>query len=193
MSKNVSSILDKGGNQIVNVILNRDNSFHETLTPFTNGSGNCIDMGHIKSSGVGTKADKQEFKSEDGVVRKTDYEYSGITSGVLMETDKDKLDWLAFAVRGSQVLEIKYQGIKNGKYQEVFRIVNVTPQVNVESPGGAGSLKYESTASVQSIDVQFTAQNLADIESALDITIRTAGPVTIPANREHEIVESVVN
>ena len=193
MSKNASAILDKGGNQIINVILNPDNSFPETLTPYANGTGNCIDLGHIKSSGAGTKADKQEFKSEDGVVRKTDYEYSGITSGVLMETNKDKLDWLAFEVRGKQVLEIKYQGIKSGKYQEVFRITNVTPQINVESPGGAGSLKYESTASVQSTDTAFTADNLSDIETALDIIIKAAGPVTIPANREHEIVETIVN
>jgi hypothetical protein len=193
MSKNSSSILDKGGNQILNVILNPDNSFPESLVPFTNGAGNCIDLGHIKSSGLSTKADKQEFKSEDGIVRKTDYDYSGTTFSILMETDKDKLDWLAYAIRGKQVLEIKYQGIKNAKYQEVFRIVNVTPQINVESPGGAGSLKYESTASVQSSDVQFTAQNLTDIETALDITIRTMGPVIIPADREHEIVETVIS
>ena len=107
-----------------------------------------------------------------------------------METSKLITDYLSFGTRGKLHLEIKYEGIKGGNHQEIFKIADVTPQMNFKTPGGAKAMKYESVSIVQSQPVTFSSANLSAIESALGINIHAVGLVTIPTEQEHVIVET---
>ena len=189
MSSNINNIKDKGGNKIAVAELD---SSGQIVTNLTAGV-NCLDAGHLANSDLSVKTKKTSHRNEAGEIAASDYEYEGITSGILMETDKQKLDYLSFGVRNKKHLEYKYLGIKNGSHQEVFKIVEITPQMKISAPGGAKSMPYESTAVFKNTDFVLSQNSISAIEAALSIDIKTAGPVTIPKNSEHVIVESAVS
>ncbi len=182
------ALRDKGGNQLLIIELDGNLAIPGSIA---NGV-NALNCGLIFESQVDIDANTEKFKAEDGRTYGQDEEYEGKTSGVLMETSKLITDYLAFGTRGKLHLEIKYEGIKGGKHQEVFKITDVTPQMHFKTPGGTKAMKYESVSIVQSQPVTFSAANITAIESALGINIRTSGPVTIPAEQEHLIVETDV-
>lgn len=183
------SLRDKGGNLLVIVELDSNNAIPGTIT---NGT-NALNCGLISESKLDIEANVEKFKAEDGKTYGQDEEYEGKTSGVLMETSKLIADYLAFGVRNKTHLEIKYEGIKDGRHQEVFKIVDVTPQMHFKTPGGTKSMKYESLAIPQPAAVTFSANNLSAIETAFGISIRASGPITLPADQEHVIVETNVS
>jgi hypothetical protein len=189
MSANLKNIRDKGGNKIAIVALNELDQLPSILTSGTN----CLDLGHLANSDIAIKTKKTVYKNEAGETVAADFDYEGITGGILMETDKLKLDYLSFIVRNKRHLEYKYLGIKGGNYQEVFKIAEITPQMKISSPGGIKSMPYESTAVMLSADFDITGSQITDIEAALGIDIKTAGPVTIPTGSEHVIVETRVS
>ena len=182
------SLRDKGGNLLIIVELDSSNAIPPTIT---NGV-NSLNCGLLAESQLDIDANLEKFKAEDGKTYGQDEEYEGKTSGVLMETSKLIADYLAFGTRNKIHLEIKYEGIKDGKHQEVFKIVDVTPQMHFKTPGGTKAMKYESTAIPQSQPVIFSSGNLTAIESALGVSIKASGPVTIPADQEHVIVETAL-
>jgi len=189
MSSNLGNIKDKGGNKIAVVELDSSSQIPSSLTAGTN----CIDAGHIANSDLAIKTKKTIFKNEAGEAVAADFDYEGITSGILMETDKQKLDFFAFAVRNKKHLEYKFLGIKGGNYQEVFKVVEITPQMKIAAPGGAKSMPYESTAIVMRDNYTISSDAIRQIETALGIDIKTAGPVIIPGGSEHVIVETAVS
>ncbi|RPI19019.1 MAG: hypothetical protein EHM58_03125 [Ignavibacteriae bacterium] len=190
MPVNTNDINDKGGNKIAVIELDENYAIVENLSEGTN----CLDLGHIASSEVELKANKEEYKSEDGVIRQTSYEYMANTSGILMEINKTAIDFLCFTVRDKMYLEYKYLGIRGGKHQEIFKVVKITPQMKVTAPGGAKSMPYESTAIVPMSSVMISADDIVAIRLAIaHVGIRTPGPVTIAANTEFVLVETGVN
>ncbi len=188
MSANIKNIKDKGGNKIAIVELDQNGAIPGNLA----AGQNCLDLGHIANSGLAINAKKTMFKNEAGETVAADFDFEGITSGILMETDKQKLDMLAIGVRNKRHLEYKYLGIKGGAHQEVFKIVEITPQMKVSTPGGAKSMPYESTAISLHDDFVISAFTLSSIENALGIDIKSPGPVTIPEGLEQVIIETEV-
>lgn len=186
----MAAIKDKGGNKLAVAQLNSNLALVTTLTAGTT----LLNVGNISESGTTQETAKSEFKSEDGVTRATDYEYTLATSAVLMETDKTKLDFLADTVKGKRYLEYKYQGIKNGKYQEVWKLVEVTPQFNLQTPGGVTSMAYESTGIYPNSTVTFTATAISGLNTALGsaLTIRHTGAVAISPTKGFLITEKAV-
>ncbi|HMQ79163.1 MAG TPA: hypothetical protein PKE39_09780 [Ignavibacteria bacterium] len=180
------ALRDKGGNQLVIIELDENLAVPGSIT---NGT-NALNCGLIFESQVDIDAKTEKFKAEDGKTYGQDEEFEGRTAGVLMETSKLIADYLAFGTRGKLHLEIKYEGIKDGKHQEVLKIANVTPQMHFKTPGGTKAMKYESVSVVQPQPVVISPANITAIESALGVNIRTTGPVTIPAEQEHVIVET---
>ena len=180
------ALRDKGGNLLV--IIELDSSLAIPVS-ISNGV-NALNCGLIFESQVDIETKTEKFKAEDGKTYGQDEEYEGKTSGVLMETSKLITDYIAFGTRGKLHLEIKYEGIKGGKHQEVFKIADITPQMHFKTPGGTKAMKYESVSIVQPLPVTFSSSNITAIESALGINIKTTGPVTIPAEQEHVIVET---
>lgn len=189
MPVSITDINDKGGNKIA--IVELDNDF--VVVPALAEGTNCLDLGLLASSEIEMKANKEEFKSEDGVIRQTSYEYLADTTGILMEINKQVVDFLCYSVRNRIYLEYKYLGIRGGKYQEMFKIVKVTPQMKLATPGGAKSMPYESTAICPTNTVVISAENITAIKAALmHVGIKTPGPVVIGGNIEFTMMETDV-
>jgi hypothetical protein len=189
MPVNTNDINDKGGNKIAIVEVGSD---YHIVTNLLEGT-NCLDLGHIASSESELKAGKEEYKSEDGVVRQTSYEYTANTTGVLMEVNKTIVDFLCFTVRGKTYIEYKYLGIRGGKHQEIFKLVKVTPQMKVASPGGTKSMPYESTAIAASSDISISGDNIAAINTALPhCKIKADRSIVILADTEFVMIETGV-
>ncbi len=186
----MGKILDKGGNKLVIALLTAANA---VLTSYTAGT-NCLNLGSIADSEIKVDPSSEKFKAEDGSVVGSDETFEGMTSATLMETDKAKIDYLTFTVRdAANHLEVKYQGKKNGFHQEIFKLADITPQMNLKAPGQSKSMKYESTSVVPTAATTFTLGDLAAIEAATGGTIYAPGPVTIPAGQEFVIVETAVS
>ena len=180
------SLRDKGGNQLVIIELDENMQIPPSIV---NGV-NALNCGLIFESQVDIDTKSEKFKAEDGRTYGQDEEYEGKTSGILMETSKLIADYLAFGTRGKLHLEIKYEGIKGGKHQEIFKIADVTPQMHFKTPGGIKAMKYESVSAIQAEPVVISPANISAIEAALGVNIRTIGPVTVPAEQEHAIIET---
>lgn len=181
---------DKGGNRLVIAQLNSTLAIvGATLVSGTN----CLDVGNISESSIQQQTNKEEYRSEDGVVRVTDYEYSIPTTGTLMETDKTKIDFLAKTVKNKRYLQYKYQGIKGGNHQEVWAIVEVTPQFALTTPGGITSMPYESTGIYPRASVTYSSTVLLRIPAAITgLTIRHTGSVTIGKDDGYLITQKAV-
>lgn len=176
----------KGGNQIALVELSTSFAIPGTLTADTN----CIDLGHLKESGTAINTTVTKLKNEAMEVVRTEKDYEGITRGVLMQTSKRVLDFMAFTVRDKTYLQYKKPGINKGQTQEIFAIGEATPQMNLQNPGAAENCPYEFTHLVSDTAYTFTTTNLAAIEAALGISIACTTNVTIPAGQEYVMYET---
>lgn len=186
----MGEILDKGGNSLQIALLTSANA---VLTSYTLGT-NCLALDPIKNSTAKIDPSIEKFKAEDGKTYGSDETYEGNTEGIIMKTPKLIVDYLAFTVRdAANHLEIKYQGIKYGKHQEIFKLADVIPQMNLTSPGQSSSMKYESTSVVPATATTFTAGDLTLIETATGKAIYAPGPVVIPAGQEYVMVETAVS
>lgn len=180
------SLNNYGGNQLLLISLDENFSVPNEII---NGV-NALNCGLIYQSDIEITSSVEIFKAEDGRIYGFDQEFEAKTSGVLMETSKLIADYLAFKTRYNYQLEIKYQGIKAAKHQEIFKIVKVVPQMKFSSPGGIKAMKYESIAVVNPQNITFNENNLNAIKAALNANIYASGPVTIPAYNEHIIIET---
>ena len=184
----MNNISDKGGNKIIICELN-DNL--NIITPISTGV-NTLDAGYIYQSSFEQKASREQFKSEDGVVRAVDFSFDTRTTAILMQRDKSLIDFLTQKVKGKLYVQYHYRGITGAKNQEIFSVVKVTPQTKIETPGAVKSFPYESTHMALNDAVTISAQNISEIESELGVDIRTSGPVIIPSGVEFVIVETDV-
>jgi len=185
---NINAISDKGGNRII--LCGLDSSLN-VITPPVHGV-NALDAGFILQSSFEQKASKEQFKSEDGVVRAVDFTYETKTTAILMQRDKTLIDFLAQTVKGRLYMQYHYRGIANAKHQEIFSVVRVTPQAKIDTPGAAKSFPYEAVHMAINVQLTITSAIIAAIETALDVDIKTTGPVIITAGAEFVIVETDV-
>lgn len=186
---NLNAISDKGGNKIL--LCELDSSMN-VITPVVEGT-NAIDAGYIFQSSFEQKAAREQFKSEDGVTRAVDFSYDVRTTAILMQRNKTLIDFLTTSVKGKLYLQYHYRGIANAKHQEIFSAVRVTPETKIDTPGAVKSFPYEATHIAVNNAVTISSGVITQIESALDINIRTSGPVVIPAGAEFVIVETEVS
>jgi hypothetical protein len=185
---NINAISDKGGNRII--LCGLDGSFN-MISPPVHGV-NALDAGYILQSSFEQKASKEQFKSEDGIVRAVDFTYETRTTAILMQRDKTLIDFLSQSVKGKLFLQYHYRGIAGAKHQEIFSVVRVTPQAKIDTPGAAKSFPYEAVHMSLNTQVTVSAENISAIESSLDVDIKTSGPVLIPQGVEFIIVETDV-
>lgn len=184
------AIRDKGGNLICIAELDSSNAVSGTIT---NGT-NALNCGLVKESQVDIDPTIEKFKAEDGKTYGQDEEFDGTVKGTLMETDKTKADYLAFGVRDKNSFVLyKYEGIKNGKHQEVFAVGDVTPQLHFKTPGGVSAQRFEFQAVPPATAVTFSTGALAALGAAWGKTVKTTSAVTVPAGQEFVIVETAVS
>lgn len=190
MSTNVGAIQNFGGNKIA--LLQATDAGALFTTALTAGT-NCYDAGHISSSTIGQQTTKTDYKSEDGKVRQADYEYTIMTTGVLMQTGKEGIDWFSNTVKNKFFFEYKYEGINDGKHQEVFKWGKVTPQFLKTTPGAVTSMPYEFEGLYPDSALTITSTTLTSLETALSIAIAYTGDVTIPADQGFVVYETPVS
>ena len=186
----MSNIKDKGGNKLAIVQLNSTLALVATLTSGTT----FLNLGNISESNISKTTSKTEYSAEDGRVKATDFDFTLPTTATLMETDKTKIDFLASTVEGKKYLEYKYQGVKAGKHQEFWKIVDVTPQFSLATPGGVTSFAYESTGIFPDSTITYTSTTIGLFNTALGatLTIRHTGAVAITGSKGFLITEKAV-
>ena len=177
----------KGGNRIFHIKLDSSYAMPTTLTIGTN----CLEVGHVSNSNVKQTSSKESVKNEDGETVVSSFDYERATTAVLMQTDQQLIDWLGDDVKNSDVLEIKYCGIVEGKDMWNFRIGQVTPQFDIASPGGATAMPYEHTGYDLSSAVTISAASLASIATAFSLSTSSFFPtseVVITASKSYAYI-----
>ncbi len=182
MPYNYGAIKDKNTNKKGILFVSELTDAFVVRTPAADSSTITFNanLGQIADSSVDQTTSKTEIKNEAGVGVYTDFDYSLTTTATLMERDKIKIDFLSHGCKGKYYLEYKYLGQVDGKNQEMFKIVQITPQHSIKLPGGATSMKYESTGIYPDTTVTITGTNLTAIETALGITIYCTGVAITP-------------
>lgn len=183
---NEEEIVEEGGDFMALVLLD-DGEFPAALTP----GENCIGVGYIEESEDDYNSSKTERKSESKKVRKVKFESTGTVKAKLMQRGALLRKFLAFKVKDKKCLQIKEEGLVDGKYHTRVSLVNVTPQDKVKF--AEGTLQFESTDVVSTADFVVSAANITSLESAVGAYIKPVGPITIPANQEFELVETDVD
>lgn len=194
MGFNDGAISDKSKSKNCFLLVQETSDTFAIKTPVAwNGTtGTSMNLGNLNQSTVNQTTSKTTIKNEAGQDKYTDYEYSHNTSGTLMERDKSKIDFLADYVKTKYYLEYKYLGVVDGKHSEMFKIVQITPQFDVTLPGGATSMKYESTGVFPDTTIAITGTSLAAIETALTVTIYCTG-VSITPSKGYCLKETAVS
>jgi hypothetical protein len=191
ITKKPAAVVDKGGNYIINVVLTTTTTNPGFAMP-TIADTNTFDLGHVANSSVAQTASKTSFKNEDGESVVSSFEYERVTTGNLMQSDADLINYLGDTVKGVSVLQIKHTGVVNGLDQWHFQVGQVTPQYNISRPGGATSNAYEHTGYDLNSSFEISAANLLAIAVTLSLSTSSFFPtttVTISASKSYALVE----
>lgn len=177
ITKKPAAAVDKGGNYIINVVLSATTAAPGYALP-TISDTNTFDLGHIAQSNVGQSSTKSSFKNENGDTVNSSFGYELVTTGQLMQTDADLINYLGQTVKGATILQIKHTGTVNGLDQWHFQIGQVTPQYNISRPGGTTANNYEHTGFALTTDFVIPAATMLAIASTLAINTSSFFPTT---------------
>ena len=177
ITKKPAAAVDKGGNYIINVVLSATTAAPGYALP-TISDTNTFDLGHIAQSNVGQSSTKSSFKNENGDTVNSSFDYELVTTGQLMQTDADLINYLGQTVKGATILQIKHTGTVNGLDQWHFQIGQVTPQYNISRPGGTTANNYEHTGFALTTDFVIPAATMLAIASTLAINTNSFFPTT---------------
>lgn len=193
MSQQAGYIKDKTGNNKIVLFLFDETTNTLTTASLTSGT-NFMDMGILADSTVKIDSSVTSFKDDDLKIRDSNTEYSGRTEATLMQTSKELWDW-AYTMRGNKYIEYVYKGIKNGKRQEFFAVVNGDSSANITNPGGTASNKYGSTYVNWSTAVTLSTTQIAAMRTAVGLSSYPYATVTvtIASNVENVCVETTVS
>lgn len=181
-----NAVTDKGGNKLWLLEMQPSGSTYvaSTLTVGTY----LFDLGYLSSSDVNQTTSKQDFEAEDGDIVTSSFTYTRMTKGVLMQSDKDLIDFLADTVKGKVYLEGKATGYNDGGYQWHLKFVRVTPQFSVKRPGGVASMEYESTGIKLNVAYEVPAALLSSIGNLLTLSNYPTVSVTISLSKQYAVV-----
>jgi len=103
------------------------------------------DLGYVKSSTLRDETEElTDFDESGSQVVSEDGNRTIKVTGLLMQTDKELVDFLKETVRGKFYMIYHYDGVNNGKYQEyVFGICKIKPLVEIAS--GTKRIPFEFT------------------------------------------------
>lgn len=178
ITKKPAAAVDKGGNYIINVVLSATTATPGYALP-TIADTNTFDLGHLAQSNVGQATAKSSFKNENGDTVNSSFEYDLVTTGQLMQTDADLINYVGHTVKGATILQIKHTGVVNGLDQWHFQVGQVTPQYNISRPGGTTANNYEHTGFALTTDFVIPATVMLAIASTLALNTSSFFPTTI--------------
>lgn len=101
----------------------------------TEVSTSWLEMGYVQETKLSDVTENESIMDETGSqVASVEANRTIKFTGLLMQTDKDTIDFLKDTVRGNFYSVYHYDGITNGKYQEyLFGICTIKPLVEVAS------------------------------------------------------------
>ena len=178
ITKKPAAAVDKGGNYIINIVLSATTATPGYALP-TIADTNTFDLGHIAQSNVGQTTTKSSFKNENGDTVNSSFDYELVTTGQLMQTDADLINYIGQTVKGATILQIKHTGVVNGLDQWHFQVGQVTPQYNISRPGGTTANNYEHTGFALTTDFVIPATVMLAIASTLALNTSSFFPTTI--------------
>jgi len=178
ITKKPAAAIDKGGNYIINIVLSATTASPGYALP-TIADTNTFDLGHLAQSNVGQATTKSSFKNENGDTVNSSFDYELVTTGQLMQTDADLINYVGHTVKGATILQIKHTGVVNGLDQWHFQVGQVTPQYNISRPGGTTANNYEHTGFALTTDFVIPATVMLAIASTLALSTSSFFPTTI--------------
>ena len=120
----------------------------------------------------------------------TQVAHTPITTGILMERDKQMRDFLRYTVQDKYYLQYFYQGLVNAKRQEELSIVQVIPQDNNQFPQGATTMRYKAVKVVHEVNLTIASATLDLMETAYVFTAYNTSTWPILANRFDLLIET---
>jgi hypothetical protein len=179
-AKDKGAYASKGGGIIKIKEVNDDGS--DLTTP-----GTIYDVGYLQETNFSDNTPTTPIKDEHGdTIVNEEGDRDVIVSGVLMQRDKLTLD-MAKECRGKFYALMKYNGIINGKYQEIFYAVGqIDPSFDVKLQGGTTPFKFTATKVNSAITIASASL------TASFWNTKTSTTVTIAADDYYTIVETTV-
>lgn len=109
-------------------------------------TASVIDLGYIQDSEFNDATPLTDVKDETGAtVTQEEGDREVSIKATLMQSDAKVID-VAKQVRGNFYLLYKYNGLVDGKHQEMFfGVGKITPQVNLKFTGGRVPFEYKSS------------------------------------------------
>ena len=125
-----------------------------------------LDVGYVQESKLSdVTADEPVNDETGGQVASLEGNRVIKFTGLLMQTDKDLIDYLKDTVRGAYYSVYHYDGINNGKYQEyVFPICTIKPMVEIAS--GTKRIPFEITVLKNESAIPFSDKDGSDTTQA---------------------------
>lgn len=99
------------------------------------GGSEWLDLGYVQEATLNDSTETEDVMDETGGVVNTDELSRTVKiTGLLMQTDKELIDFLKETVRGKYYAIYHYDGINNGKYQDYhFGICQIKPMIEIAS------------------------------------------------------------
>lgn len=151
----------KFGGGIIKILVSTDSG------PATNKVySDWLDVGYVQESKL------SDVTESEGVFDETGNQVGSLEAnrtikfiGLLMQTDKDLIDYLKDTVRGAYYSVYHYDGVNNGKYQEyIFPICTIKPMVEVAS--GTKRIPFEITILKNEAAIPFSDKDGNDTTQA---------------------------
>jgi len=183
---------DKGGFNPKGGAIIRIKEVNDDGTDFTTASS-VYDIGYLQETTILDNTPTTEFKDEAGdTVQTIEGDRSVTVQGVLMQRDKATLD-IAKECRGKFYFLYKYNGIVNGKHQEMFYgCGKIYPSFEVKLQGGTTPFKFTATKLNSAISIAATIATAVITAGAGALETRQTATITIAAGDYYTIVETTV-
>lgn len=152
------------------------------------------DIGHIQSHDFADDTPLESVYDETGQEVASDEGNRTIKiTGILMQTNKEALD-IAKDTRGKYYRAYVYNGILDGKHQEVFLgICRIKPMFSLSSPGKRTPFEITCLKNEAQIVISTTELGTLSISSDTYPKCGTGSTQTIPAAECYLIVETAVS
>lgn len=146
-------------------------------------TASVVDIGYIQDSEFNDATPLTDVKDETGAtVTQEEGDREVSVKATLMQSDSEVID-LAKQVRGNFYLLYKYNGLVDGKHQEIFfGVGKITPQVNLKFTGGRIPFEYKASKLASTLTV--STASLAALGAHATQT------VTIAADDLYTVVET---
>lgn len=161
----------------------------EVAGPASTDTG-WLTLGYVQESTLSDSTETEDIKDETGGVVNTDeVERTVKINGLLMQSDKDTIDFLKETVRGKYYMVYHYDGINDGSWQEYwFGICQIKPMVEIAS--GTKRIPFEISVLKNDSAIAFGDTSEVDVPSvAKDATITG----DIAAGTYYTITETTVS